>query len=391
MPWIALDWAAAAVLLALSVRSATANQANFGLPGWLTLAAAVGAAAPVAVRRLWPLGAFAVILGANTLVTAAGVSGNPAVMVALAIYPVAVAQAPRRSVPMAAVAVAVSAAAEAVGMLAGPHPPGWQVRFDVIAAASAIIPAAWALGAARRAQLGYAAHTAQQATSRAVADERLRIARELHDVITHSMSLITVKASVANYLIDSRPDEVHDALTVIEDTGRRALDEMRRMLGVLRAGGDGTAPLPSDTSAGLGPAPGLADLARLAEHAAEAGVNVDLVVDQAPGLPDGVALAAYRIVQEALTNVVKHAAPTRCRVQVGRTGHDVLIDVTDTGNVRRTQHAAVGGHGIVGMRERVTLFGGEFAAGPDPGGGFRVTARLPLAAATAQPDGSPPR
>ena len=224
-----------------------------------------------------------------------------------------------------------------------------------------------------------------------MADERLRIARELHDVITHSISLITVKASVANYLIDSRPDDVRDALTVIEDTGRRALTEMRRMLGVLRAGTDSAAPLPGDTGDERLPAPGLADLAGLAGHAAEAGVHADLDVDPAPGLPDGVALAAYRIIQEALTNVVKHAAPTRCRVRVDRTARDVFIDVTDAGNIRRTQHAAAGGHGFIGMRERVTLFGGEFTAGPGPGGGFRVTARLPLTATAVPADGSPPR
>jgi signal transduction histidine kinase len=381
VPWIVLDCVAAAALLALSVGGAAQKQVNFGWPGWLIMTAAVGVAVPVAVRRVWPVPVLAVVLAANSIVAAAGVSGNPAVMVALALYTVAVVQPPRRSVPMAAVAVAVSIAAEAVGMLASPQTPRGQAIFDVIAATGAVIPAAWALGATRRAQLLSAARAAEQATRRAVADERLRIARELHDVITHSMSLITVKASVANYLIESRPEEVRDALTVIEATGRRALAEMRRMLGVLRAGTNtGSLSLGGAGDERL-PAPGLEALAGLAEHAAEAGVHVELDVDPACDMPDGAALAVYRIVQEAVTNVVKHAAPTRCQVRVGRTAQDVLIEVTDAGNVRRSRPGAAGGHGLIGMRERAALFGGEFVAGPGPGGGFRVTARLPLGAA----------
>ena len=117
----------------------------------------------------------------------------------------------------------------------------------------------------------------------------------------------------------------------------------------------------------------------LAEHAAQSGVQVDLDVSAGRDLPEGVALSAYRIVQEALTNVVKHAAPTRCHVRVSLTGQDVVIEVTDAGRGRGPVPAVTDGHGIIGMRERTALFGGEFAAGPAPHGGFRVTARLPLA------------
>jgi signal transduction histidine kinase len=272
----------------------------------------------------------------------------------------------------------VSTAAVLVGLLAGSQLPGWQVRFDLVAATIAVIPAAWALGALRRAQLAAAARAAQQAASRAVADERLRIARELHDVITHSMSLITAKAAVANYLSDSQPDEVRDALTVIEDTGRHGLAELRRMLGVLRS--DTREGQPGGVGNERVPAPRLADLARLAEHARQGGVAVDLDVDAAADLPEGVALAAYRIVQEAMTNVVKHAAPTRCRVRVARSGPELLIEVSDGGGHRRAAAAVPGGHGIIGMRERAALFGGQFEAGPSRSGGFRVTARLPLTA-----------
>ena len=377
LPWAAVDWAAAAALLVLSVSTSAVRQANFAVPHWCVIAAAVAVAGPVAVRRRWPAGVLAVVLAANTFLAVAGLSGNPGVLVALALYTVAVAEPARRSVPLGVAAVLLSAAAEVIGPVIGRPAVGWPVSLDVLAATVALILAAWALGAARRGQLRQVARTAEQATRRAVADERLRIARELHDVITHSMSLITVKASVANYLIDSQPTEVRDALTVIEDTGRDTLAELRRMLGVLRSDGD-----PADQR---GPTPGLAGLTGLAERAAAAGVQVELDVAAPAGLPDGVSLAVYRIVQEALTNVVKHAAPARCRVRVGGGADEVRIDVTDTGNSGRDRPAAAAGHGIIGMRERVALFGGEFAARPVPGGGFQVTARLPLAAPGGRP------
>jgi signal transduction histidine kinase len=390
LPWLVLDFVVAVALVAVSVGSAI-RTANFGPPAWLTMTGAVLVAAPIAVRRVWPVTALAVVLAANCVVAVAGVGGSTFVIVALALYTMAASRPPRRSVPMLAVALVASTAAEVAGLLVRPELPGWQVRFDEIAATIAVIAAGWALGAARRVQLQAAAHAAQQATRRAVADERLRIARELHDVIAHSMSLITAKAAVANYLIDSHPDGVRSALTVIEDTGRHALAEMRRMLGVLRS--DTPEPDPGGTGGERAPAPGLTDLPVLAEHARQGGVQVDLDVPDAGDLPEGVALAAYRIVQEALTNVVKHAAPTSCRIRVARAGPEVVIDVTDAGGPRRARAAAPGGHGIIGMRERAALFGGEFEAGPVPDGGFRVTARLPLAAGdlAALPDRPPTR
>jgi signal transduction histidine kinase len=387
-PWVILDCVAAALLFALSARGAAVRPPNFGLPGWVAIGAAVLVAAPVAVRRRWPGAAFTVVLAAYGFAASAGVSDNPAVAVALSLYSVAVSRSPRQSAPQAALAIVLSTAAELAGILASRQPVAWQVRLDLVAATVTVLAAAWAVGAARGVQLRYEARAARQATRRAVADERLRIARELHDVITHSMSLITVKASVANYLIESRPEEVRATLTLIETTGRGALTEMRRMLGVLRADSDTEQPARGDAGDERAPAPGLAGLAALAEHAAEAAVHVDLDVLADRDLPEGVALAVYRIVQEALTNVVKHAAPTRCRVRVGRTGHDILIDVTDDGPGRSSRPAAAGGHGIIGMRERAALFGGELEAAPGPHGGFRVTARLPCAASGSALAGS---
>src|SRR5499427_6757038 len=272
LPWLVLDFVVAAALMAMSVTGAAARTATFGPPAWLTITAAVLVAAPVAVRRVWPVTVLAVVLAANCVVVTAGVGGSAFVIVALALYPVAVSRPPRRSVPVMAVALVASTAAVVAGMLASPQLPGWQVRFDALAATIAVTAAGWALGTARRVQVESAARAAQQAARRAVADERLRIARELHDVITHSMSLITAKAAVANYLIDSQPGGVREALTVIEDTGRHALAEMRRMLGVLRS--DTPEADPGAAGGEREPAPGLADLAVLAEYAEQAGVAV---------------------------------------------------------------------------------------------------------------------
>jgi signal transduction histidine kinase len=206
----------------------------------------------------------------------------------------------------------------------------------------------------------------------------LRIARELHDVVAHSLSLITVQAGVGSYVAGARPEEAARALASIETTGREALREMRRLLGVLR-----------DDSAGtdLAPAHGLADVGQLVAGTAEAGVRVQLEIrgTQRP-VPPGVGLAAYRIIQEALTNVVKHARTTASRILVTYEDDAMRLEITDAGaGAPADAVAASAGHGIAGMRERASLFGGEFHAGPLPGRGFRVTARLPLDSAPDQP------
>jgi signal transduction histidine kinase len=377
--WVAVDGLVAAALLGVLVGGALTRTGAFGAPGWLSVAACVLAAAPVAVRRRWPVPAFAVVLAGNAVLAALDVGGNPAVVVALALYTVAVRHAPRRSLVPLAVALGVSVPAEVVPLVTGTLRPEASVGATLITASVLVLTAAWALGLATRARRLYTARTAEQHTRRAVGDERLRIARELHDVVTHSMTLITVTASVASYLTESRPEEVRAALDVIESTGRGALTEMRRMLGVLRS--DGAATGTDDQRA---PAPGLPDVSALAERTTAAGVPVDLDIRGDGELPTAVALSAYRIVQEALTNVVRHAAPARCRVRIDIGDADVVIDVTDDGH---RHPRAGGGHGIIGMRERVALFGGRLDAGPMPHGGFRVTARLPLA--SAEPAGTP--
>jgi signal transduction histidine kinase len=202
---------------------------------------------------------------------------------------------------------------------------------------------------------------------RAVADERLRIAQELHDVVAHSMGVITVQAGVGAHVIDKDPAEAKKALDAIATTSRSTLTEIRRLLGVLRA----------DDGGSYQPAPGLGDLDRLVADVRSAGVSVDVTTSgERHDIPPGVDLTAYRIVQEALTNVLKHAGPAHANVVLGYEPSALRLEIADDGrgvNGRATE----GGHGLVGMRERVRVYGGSLEAGPVKGGGFRVIARLP--------------
>jgi signal transduction histidine kinase len=259
---------------------------------------------------------------------------------------------------------------------------------------------AWMTGYSVRQRRLYVVTLQHQAANSAVAEERLRIARELHDVVAHSMSVIAVQAGYGQYVIDASPDDARDALGAIQATSRDALEEMRRMLGVLRqqdvSQGAAVAGA-SARQAPLAPAPGLAGLDRLIERTRGAAVRVRLEVSGHPRLaPAGVDLSAYRIVQEALTNVVRHAGTgATCVVHVGYTDADLVIRVTDDGGLPvalpSVSVATTGsGHGIIGMRERVFLCGGTFSAGPLPDGGFQVTATMPLPAADIRA-GSRPR
>ncbi len=210
----------------------------------------------------------------------------------------------------------------------------------------------------------------------AVAEERARIARELHDVVAHSISVIAVQTgSVRRRLRHERPAEAAE-LTTVEQTAREALGEMRRMLGLLRADGDALA---------LAPQPGIDELQRLVDQVRETGLRVDLAVQgQRRPLPPGVDLAAYRIVQEALTNVLKHAGPARARVAVVFGERELELEISDDGSGSAKGSSSAGtdgtGHGLVGMRERVALYGGALAAGAVGGDGFTVRARLPIPA-----------
>jgi signal transduction histidine kinase len=211
---------------------------------------------------------------------------------------------------------------------------------------------------------------------RIVIEERTRIARELHDVVAHRVSLMTVQAGAAKAVAGEDPEGALRAMGAVEEAGRQALDELRHLLGVLR---------PETDLDGLGPQPGLADLPRLVEQTRGAGLDVSLVANGvAAGLPARVDLFAYRIVQEALTNVLKHAGPgARTEVRLGTDRRGIVIEVLDDGRGATVlpgpdpDDAGARGHGIVGMRERARLLGGTLDAGPRPGGGFSVVAHLP--------------
>jgi signal transduction histidine kinase len=299
--------------------------------------------------------------------------------VLIALYTVA-ARRPWRQSVLAAVLVAAGLAVYAViaTRRLPPSPPqetvqGWVVSYVQFAGA-------WFLGNVQRKRLAYTAKLEalnaqlaqeQELRSRwAVAEERGRIARELHDVVAHSVSVMVVQAGAARRSVAISPDLATTPLGQIESTGRQALTELRRLLGLLRDG--------EEPGAALVPQPSLAHLESLVAAAREAGLPVAVVVEGEPGpLPAGVDLSAYRIVQGALTNLLKHAGPARASVRVCY-GREVLeIQVWDDGTGRNGQPAE-GGHGLIGMRERVALFGGSLEVGARPGGGFRVAARLPV-------------
>lgn len=232
----------------------------------------------------------------------------------------------------------------------------------------------------------------QHRMRRAVAEEQRRIARELHDMVAHHMSVINVQSGLASYVFDSEPETARAALRTITETSKEGLGELRRMLTLLRGGPDGGADEPSgalaETVAGgapYAPMPGLSGLGEMAERVRAAGVPVELRTEGTPRpLAPGVELCAYRVVQEALTNVIKHARPARATVVVAYRPRELTVTVTDDGRRgERPLPANVppsSGHGLIGMSERARLYGGTVDIGPRPGGGFRVCLTLPTAA-----------
>ena len=213
-------------------------------------------------------------------------------------------------------------------------------------------------------------HEREENAKLAVAEERARIARELHDVVAHNLSIMVVQAGAERRALGDERPQTSEALETIETTGRAAMAEMRRLLGMLRR---------SDDELALAPQPSLRHLPDLVGQVREAGLPVELRIEgQERALAPGIDLSAYRIVQEALTNALKHAGPARARVTVRYGENELDIEIADDGSGAEAE-AATGGHGLVGMRERVALFGGDLAAGRRRGGGYAVRARLPLA------------
>jgi signal transduction histidine kinase len=222
------------------------------------------------------------------------------------------------------------------------------------------------------------------ALRRAAEYERARIARELHDVVTHNVSVMVIQAGAARKVMDANPDEAREALLAVEAGGRAAMTELRHVMGLLTMDGDGNDPAaktePADTTE-LAPQPGLDGLEALVQGVRDIGVPVELsTVGQTRALPSGIELAAYRVVQEALTNTMKHAAGAAATVSVEYGTDELRVEVTDTGGTPTAAAASGNGHGLVGLRERLAVYGGTLQTGPRLSGGYRVTALIPLEA-----------
>lgn len=329
--------------------------------------------APVAARRRWPLAGLCASLVPETLLAAFGYGyGLAGVGALVMLYSVAA----NRGLAAALGGLLVSLAVYSVGAAAGPvRTAHWSDHLMM----AVVLVAVWGTGRSMRLRRAYLeelkdraarlerAHAADTRAARA--EERSRIARELHDVVAHHVSVMTVQAAAARKVLASDPDVAREALTAIEHTGRLAMSEMRDIVGVLR----------TDAGVELGPQPGVRDLPALVEQMTEAGLPARLSVEgEAVPLPAGVDLAAYRTVQEALTNSLRHAGPGAkavVTVRHGRCELDVRVVDDGRGEAARPEEP---GHGLVGIRERVALCGGILNIGPKSGGGFEVRARFPL-------------
>jgi signal transduction histidine kinase len=255
---------------------------------------------------------------------------------------------------------------------------------DAPSAAEALGVAAWLLVVAtvaevvrtRRERFAEVTRAREEEARRRASEERLRVARELHDVLAHNISLINVQAGVALHLIDEQPEQARSALSAIKNVSNEVLNELRSVLDILRG---------SSEEPPLSPAPGLAQLDGLVTRNEAAGLHVRTEVKGAPrSLPAGVDLAAFRIVQEALTNVTRHAGPASAVVRVRYGDEDLTVEVEDDGRGLPGKPSAGGGRGIAGMRERAAALGGDLTAAPRTEGGWRVRARLPLSASGSE-------
>ncbi|GAA2135691.1 sensor histidine kinase [Glycomyces algeriensis] len=366
--------AVVAVYLSFAAYGGGDGTPVFTGPAWLGWLVSAAIGLPIATRRRWPVPSAAVTLAGCAAAALLDFAREPFVPAGLVLYAVGTAVAPRLSRVVLAAALAILTASLFIGVYA--HTPS-ESLLGALGLTGAVWLSAgggWAAGVAMRRRRETQLAEQARDRSRVIAEERLRIARELHDIVSHNLSLIAVQAGVANHLADEQPERAREALRSIESTSKGALAEMRSVLTVLRSGPvEDTVPEP---------APGLAELEALAEQTRAAGVAVGLRVDVRRPLPPGIALAVYRIVQESLTNVVKHAGRGRCEVEVRAEDGRVHVTVTDDGG--REPRQRHGGHGLIGIRERVLMYGGTFTAGPGDGGGFTVRAVMPVESAAVR-------
>jgi signal transduction histidine kinase len=367
---VGVDVAVAVVVFGASVVNVAAQDAagisEISVAGFLMLA--IGSVA-LFWRRSWPLAVLGVAVVMTVAWTAFGYLGNPVFLILVSLYAVG-RYVPEGRISLAALAVALAV----VGFV---QVTDGDSASEVVAAL-VVTTLPWYVGRRVRIRAYYAAAARERAehlewkrateAQRAIADARAGIARELHDVVAHNVSVMTVQAGVARLVVVDDPERAQEAIGAVEQAGRRALDELRHLLGVLR---------PETASGELGPQPALNQVHELVDQLRQTGMSISLAADVPFELPVRVDLFAYRIVQEALTNVLKHGgADAAAQVRLEETDGHLDIEVTDTGAATSTLPGS--GQGIVGMNERAILLGGTFEAGPRPEGGFRVLARLPI-------------
>jgi signal transduction histidine kinase len=335
---------------------------------WFLVPAAVATIGVLLARRWAPFGAPAAVFGLVAAISFVESSFVPAlffIFLTVLVAAFLLGMAPERRQALAGIPIYVAAVAIAFRN----HPTD---GFEDFLFVTVLLSCAWVAGFALRSKLADAherQRLAEEEAKLAVSEERNRITRELHDVLAHSVSVMTVQASAVRRRLTPEQEREREALLTVEETGRQALAEMRRLVGIMRT---------EEDSVALTPQPGLGTLPALVEQVRQSGLPVELSVEGEPvALPAGVDLSAYRIVQEALTNTLKHAGPAHAWVAVRYAGNDVEIQVENDG--RSTSDGDGGGHGLVGMRERVAMCGGELHSGPRPGGGYRISARLPVA------------
>jgi signal transduction histidine kinase len=321
----------------------------------------VAAAVVLVVRRVWPLATLAAGTAATSAYLIMGYPYGP-ILISFAVAVFTVAH--RLPTKQAAIASATALVATLLHSVVGSSPEG----LDGIVPGSAWVVVPFAAGVVLRVTREANARSRAELVRQYAYEERLRVAQEVHDVVGHGLAAINMQAEIALHLLPKRPEQADEALRAISRTSKEALDELRATLAVVRR---------SDPSGVRAPTPGLARLKDLVDRMGGTGVPVTVEVTGAPReLPAVVDLAAYRLVQESLTNVLRHAGPASATVQVAYEPDTLAITVTDTG--RGHGPAKPGGHGLLGMRERVTALGGTFEAGPGPAGGFRVQGRFPL-------------
>ncbi|MEU9738764.1 sensor histidine kinase [Micromonospora chersina] len=359
-----LDGLVALALLVIGLAGTAPAGLNQGVEaGPAAYPLVVVAALAVAVRRRWPLATLAVVTAASTAYLVLGYPYGPILLsFFVAVYTVAAYRPARLAASAAGVALLVLLTHVFVGV----RPPGLVGLMP--AAAWVVVP--FAVGVTVRLGRENAARSRTDEARRLADAERLRVAREVHDVVGHGLAAIHLQAEIALHLLARKPEQAEAALTAISRTSKEALDELRVTLTVVRR---------DEAADERAPAPGLAQLPQLRERLAGAGLPVTVEVDGAPRpLPVAVDLAAYRVVQEALTNVLRHAGPATATIRLRYAPTEVAVEVTDTGRGAAAPAGDSGGYGLAGMRERVTALGGSFAAGPASAGGFRVSATLPV-------------